>query len=317
MSRPAAADPLERASLTRFAWLSIGAALSTIALKGGAYLLTGSVGILSDALESGVNLAAAIMALAMLVVAARPPDEEHAYGHGKAEYFASGFEGALILFAAGSIAYTAVLRLLDPAPLADVGLGLAISLVASAINWAVARVLARAGERHGSIALEADAHHLMTDVWTSGAVVVGVGLAALTGWERLDPLIALLVAANIVRSGVGLVRRSALGLLDTALPEAERAAVERVLHRYDAQGVEHHAVRTRQSGARRFVSVHVLVPGDWTVQRGHELLEELEEGIREVVPASTVFTHLEPLEDPLSWEDVELERRSERGRRGR
>lgn len=313
MSAPA---PGERVSLTRFAWLSIGAAVSTIALKGGAYLLTGSVGILSDALESLVNLAAAVMALAMLALAARPPDEEHAYGHDKAEYFAGGFEGALILFAAGSIAFAAVRRLWEPEPLGDVGLGLAITVVASAVNWAVARVLFRAGERHGSITLEADAQHLMTDVWTSVAVVVGVGMAALTGWERLDPLIALVVAANVVRSGIILMRRSALGLLDTALPGRERAAIEEVLHRYLPQGVEHHAVRTRQSGVRRFVSVHVLVPGDWTVQRGHELLEEIEAEIRDAIPTSTVFTHLEPIEDPISWEDVQLERRNGEDGRG-
>lgn len=295
-------------SLTRYAWISIGAALGTIALKGGAFLLTGSVGLLSDALESLVNLAAAIMALAMLVIAARPPDEEHAYGHGKAEYFASGFEGALVVFAAVTIAVAAGSRLAYPRPVEQVGTGVAIALAASAVNWGVARVLFRAAKRYRSITLEADAHHLMTDVWTSGGVVLGIVLAALTGWERLDPLIALAVAANIVRSGVHLVRRSALGLLDTALPEGERAAIGQVLARFNDGGVEYHAIRTRQAGARRFVSLHVLVPGHWTVQRGHELLEQIEEQIRAAVPGSTVFTHLEPLEDPTSWDDVRLER---------
>lgn len=294
--------------IARYAWISIGAAIGTIALKGGAFLLTGSVGLLSDALESLVNLAAAIMALAMLVVAARPPDEEHAYGHGKAEYFASGFEGALVVFAAVTIAVAAGSRLASPQPVEQVGIGVAIALAASVINWGVARVLFQAAKRYRSITLEADAHHLMTDVWTSGGVVLGIVLAALTGWERLDPLIALAVAANIVRSGVHLVRRSALGLLDTALPEGERAAIGQVLARFNDTGVEYHAIRTRQAGTRRFVSLHVLVPGTWTVQRGHELLEKIEEQIRGAVPGSTVFTHLEPLEDPISWDDVRLER---------
>ena len=298
----------EQSRLTRFAWLSIAAALVTIALKFGAFVLTGSVGLLSDALESLVNLAAAVMALAMLTVAARPPDEEHAYGHSKAEYFASSFEGALILLAAASIAYSSVVRLLDPQPVRDPLLGIAISAVASVVNLGVATMLLRAGRRYRSIALEADAHHLMTDVWTSVGVMIGVGAVAATGWNWLDPVIARVVALNVVRIGVGLMRRSALGLLDTAIPEEDRAAVMRILNAYAAEGAEYHALRTRQAGTRRFVSVHVLVPGAWTVQRGHELLERMEEEIRRDVPDATVFTHLEPLEDPVSFEDVRLER---------
>jgi cation diffusion facilitator family transporter len=299
----------ERASLTRYAWLSIGAAVLTIALKGGAYLLTGSVGLLSDALESVVNLFAAIMALGMLIVAARPPDENHEYGHNKAEYFASGFEGALILVAAVSIGWAAWQRLLDPEPIERVGIGLAVSVVASFVNWWVARLLFRAGRAHHSITLEADAHHLMTDVWTSAGVLLGVGAAALTGWSRLDPLIALLVAANIIRMGIELMRRSVLGLLDTALPEADRTRIHDILEAHRSHGVEYHALRTRQAGARRFISVHILVPGAWTVQRGHHLLEEVEEEIRAALPGSIIFTHLEPLEDPVSWADTRLERR--------
>lgn len=296
-------------SLTRFAWLSIAAALVTIGLKAGAYLLTGSVGLLSDALESVVNLVAAVVALVVLAVAARPPDDDHAYGHGKAEYFSSGVEGGLIIVAAASIGYAAVGRLLSPAPLEDVGLGLAISVAASAINLAVARVLLQAGRHYHSITLEADAHHLMTDVWTSAGVVLGVGLVALTGWERLDPIIALIVAANIVWSGARLLRRSVLGLLDTALPKEERAAVLDVLERFRAeQGVQFHALRTRQAAARRFVSMHVLVPGEWSVQHGHLLLEQIEREVRAALPNATVFTHLEPLEDPLSFEDQQLDR---------
>jgi cation diffusion facilitator family transporter len=307
----------EQPQLTRFAWISIAAAAVTIALKFGAFVITGSVGLLSDALESLVNLAAAVMALAMLTVAARPPDEEHAYGHSKAEYFASSFEGALILVAALSIAYSSAKRLMHPVPVRDAAEGAAIAAVSLVVNVVVAMMLLRAGRRYRSIALEADAHHLVADVWTTVGVIVGVGIAALTGWEWVDPVIAIVVALNIVRIGWGLMRRSALGLLDTAIPEEDRSAVIRILERYAEEGAEYHALRTRQAGVRRFVSVHVLVPGAWSVQRGHELLERMEEEIREAIPQSTVFTHLEPLEDPVSFEDVRLERRGEtRGQAG-
>ncbi len=299
---------MERTALTRFAWLSIAAAVITIGLKASAYLITGSVGLLSDALESLVNLVAAIMALAMLTIAARPPDAEHAYGHEKAEYFSSGVEGALILVAAISIIATSVPRLLHPQPIEQAGLGLAVSVVASAVNLVVALVLRRAGRQHNSITLEADAAHLMTDVWTSAGVLLAVGLVAWTDWERLDPIIALIVAANIVWSGIGLVRRSALGLMDTALPAESLAKIRRIQERYSQQGIVFHALRTRQSGARAFSSMHVLVPGDWTVQHGHELLERIEADIRANIPHITVFTHLEPLDDPTSWQDAQLDR---------
>jgi len=299
---------MERTSLTRFAWLSIAAAVVTIGLKTAAYMITGSVGLLSDALESVVNLVAAIMALAMLTIAARPPDEEHAYGHEKAEYFSSGAEGALILVAAISIIATSVPRLISPQPIEQVGVGLAISVGASLVNLAVALVLRRAGRQHRSITLEADSAHLMTDVWTSAGVLVAVGLVAVTGWERLDPLIALVVAANIIWSGVSLMRRSVLGLMDTALPAAPLVTIRQVQERYGGQGITFHALRTRQSGARAFASMHVLVPGDWTVQRGHELLERIEAEIRAAVPNITVFTHLEPLGDPIAWQDTQLDR---------
>jgi cation diffusion facilitator family transporter len=299
---------LPQPALRRFALISIAAAIATIGLKGAAYLITGSVGLLSDALESLVNLVAAVVALIALSVAAKPADEDHAYGHNKAEYFSSGFEGALILVAALSIGYAAVMRMLHPRPLEQAGVGLAISAVASAINLAVARILFRAGRHHDSIALEADAHHLMTDVWTSVAVIAGVGAAALTRWFLLDPLVALVVAVNIVWTGVNLLNRSALGLLDTALPEATRREITAVLDAHAQNGVHYHALRTRQAGRWRFISFHVLVPGDWTVQRGHDLLERIEDEIRAKVPLSTVFTHLEPIEDPLSFEDQRLER---------
>jgi cation diffusion facilitator family transporter len=300
---------MESANLTRFAWLSIGAAILTIALKTTAYWLTDSVGLLSDALESLVNLVAAIMALAMLTIAARPADEMHAFGYGKAEYFSSGLEGALILLAAASIAWTAVPRLFAPQPLEHVGIGLGISVLASAINFAVARVLMNAGKEYRSITLEADAHHLMTDVWTSAGVVLGVGAVALTGWVRLDPSVALIVAANILRIGWQLLGRSVRGLMDATLPSAERDAIKRVLNRYESQGIQYHAVRTRQAGTRAFISLHVLVPRDWTVQRGHDLLEQLERDIRSAVPGAQLFTHLEPQGDPAALEDIGLDRK--------
>lgn len=295
-------------SLVRFAWLSIAAAVVTIGMKAAAYLLTGSVGLLSDALESLVNLAAAVVALWALSVAARPPDEDHAYGHDKVEYLSSGVEGGLILIAAISIGYTAGERLFNPQPIEQVGIGLAISIAASLVNLGVARVLLRAGRRYESITLEADARHLMADVWTSAGVVVGVTATAATGLVWLDPLIALGVAANIVWAGARLMRRSTLGLMDTALPPRERAAVLAILTRYEAEGVQTHALRTRQSGARRFVSFHVLVPGNWTVRRGHRLLEQIERDIRAALPSVTVDTHLEPLDDPLSFADTGLDR---------
>jgi cation diffusion facilitator family transporter len=305
VTRPTSALP----SLQRFAWLSIAAAIATISLKAGAYYLTGSVGLLSDALESVVNLVAAVTALAMLAVAERPPDDDHPFGHTKAEYFASAVEGALILVAAFGIAATAIERLFHPQPLEHVGVGLAISVVASSINLAVARVLERVGRRFGSITLEADARHLMTDVWTTLGVLVGVGAVQLTGWLPLDPIIALLVALNIVWAGVQLMRRAATGLMDSAIPVPERERVESVFARFEPQGVEFHSLRTRQAGQRRFISVHVLVPGEWSVQRGHDLLEQIEREVRETMPGpTTVMTHLEPVEDPVSHEDKDIDR---------
>jgi cation diffusion facilitator family transporter len=299
---------MQQPALQRFAWLSIAAAFATIGLKGAAWWLTGSVGLLSDAIESLVNLAGATMTLAMLIVAAKPADENHGFGHTKAEYFASGFEGLLILFAAAGIAYTAVERLIEPRALAQVGEGLAVSALASVINLVVAQILMRAGRKHHSIALEADAHHLMTDVWTSLGVIAGVAAAVLTGWQRLDPAIALLVAANIVWTGAKLIHRSAAGLMDAALPAEQQALVIDVLEQYRRQGLDFHALRTRQAGARHFVSVHVLVPGEWTVQRGHDVADAIENDIRAALPGTNVTTHLEPLGDPAAMRDTELDR---------
>lgn len=299
---------MSRVTLTRYAWLSIAAALVTIALKTAAYGITGSVGLLSDALESLVNLAGGFMALAMLTVAARPADEDHAYGHGKAEYFSSGVEGTLIVIAALSIGFAAARRLITPRPLEQVGLGLAISVVASLVNFGVALLLLREARKHNSITLEANARHLLTDVWTSAGVLVGVGAVALTDWERLDPIVALVVAANIIWTGVRLVRRSVGGLMDRAIPAEDVAVIQKVLDNFRRDGVQFHAVITRQSGAQKFVSMHVLVPGGWKVRRGHQLLERIESDIRRAVAKAVVFTHLEPLEDPTSWEDERLER---------
>lgn len=299
---------MNRSFLTRYAWLSIGAAVATIGLKAAAYLLTGSVGLLSDALESLVNLAGAILALIVLTIAAQPPDQEHTYGHSKAEYFSSGVEGALILLAAASIGFTAVERLLQPRELEAIGLGLGISVIASLINFGAAWVIRRAGQRHSSPTLEANSQHLFTDVWTSVGVLIAVALVAISGWLWLDPVIALLVAANITWTGVHIVRRSALGLMDTALPAAELSRVKAILDGYKAAEVRYHALRTRQSGSRRFVSVHVLVPGAWTVQRGHRLLERIEAELRASLENVTVLTHLESLEDAASWEDQSLDR---------
>jgi cation diffusion facilitator family transporter len=297
-----------RSALTRFAWLSIAAAITTIALKAGAYLLTGSVGLLSDAIESIINLVAAGMALWMLSVAARPPDESHMFGHGKAEYFSSSVEGALILVAAVGIAYTAIERLLEPVPLMQLGTGLGISFAAAVINLIVARILLRAGDKYRSITLEADGQHLMTDVWTSVAVIGGVGAVALTGWQVLDPLVALGVAANIIWTGVQLVRRSVAGLMDASLSEKDQQKIETVLSKYREKGIEFHALRTRQAASRRFVSVHVLVPGDWTVHDSHHIAEDLEADIRQVIRDAVVFTHLEPVEDEISLHDIHLDR---------
>jgi len=299
---------MSRAGARSFALLSIAAAFATIGLKLLAWWLTGSVGMLSDALEGTINLAGAMVALAMLTIAARPPDEDHAFGYTKAEYFASGFEGMLILIAAIAIAVVAMDRLITPRGLENIGVGLAASAVASLINYATARRLFEAGREYRSIALEADARHLMTDVWTSAGVILGVAAVWLTGWERLDPLIALAVAANIVWSGYQLMQRSVQGLLDHALPEDQLRALNRALDRHRARGIDFHALRTRQAGARSFVTLHVLVPAEWSVAQGHDLAHQVERDIREVLPDAAVLTHVEPLGHPESYRDMDLDR---------
>ena len=293
-------------SARNYGYLSIGAAVLTIALKLGAYFLTNSVGFLSDALESGVNLLAAIAAVWALTYAAKPPDAEHVFGHSKAEYFSSGFEGALILAAAVGIMISAVPRLFAPQPLEQFGLGLTLSLLASAINGIVALILFRAGKRLRSVTLRADAHHLLTDVWTSAGVIIGLGLVSVTGWLILDPIIAILVAINIVWTGVKLIQESGSALLDASIPKEEKQIIDEILSHYDRHHIQFHAIRTRMAGTKRFISLHILVSGAWTVQRGHDLCEEIEEAIHRALPQSNVFTHLEPLEDPKSWTDQDL-----------
>jgi cation diffusion facilitator family transporter len=286
--------------------LSIAAALTTLALKSVAYWITGSVGLLSDAVESVVNLLAAGTAYLSLLYAARPVDESHTYGHEKIEYFSSGLEGVLIGVASFAIGWVAVRRLFVPEQLESLGPGLAISLVAAAINGGVAVVLLRVGRKHGSIVLEADGQHLMTDVWTSIAVVVGLGLVKLTGWEVLDPLVALAMAVNILWTAAGLVRRSFNGLMDHALPEAEQEAVRAAIASRLAPGMDFHALRTRQAGTRRFADFHLLVPGSMSVRDAHERTGLVEDAVRAALPGLEVTVHVEPIEEPQAHADSEL-----------
>ena len=293
----------DRLSLTRFAWLSITAACVTIFMKMSAYLLTDSVGLLSDAIESFVNLAGALMALRMLILAAQPADEKHQFGHSKAEYFSSVVEGILILVAAAGIAYAAIDRIIHPRLLEQVGIGVIVCAAASVINFAVARVLMKAAKANNSITLEADSHHLMTDVWTSAGVIAGVGLVALTKWSLIDPLVALLVAANIVWTGVSLVRRSVDGLMDVVLPEGEQTLIEKVMAKYRGKGIEFHELRTRQAASFRYISVHMLVPGIWSVHDAHHMAEDFESDILAILGDALITTHVEPIDDDNSFQE--------------
>lgn len=295
--------------LEDYALLSIGAALATMAIKALAWWVTDSVGLLSDAMESLVNLGAAILTLSMLRIAVAPPDRDHPYGHDKAQYFASGIEGGLIVLAAAAIIYTALPRIWTPQPLSAPLLGIVISTAASGINLAVALVLIRASRKHDSIALEADGRHLLTDVWTSAGVIVGVALVASTGMLVLDPLIALAVAAHIIWTGVQLMRRSVSGLMDKRIPGDELAEVEKILAEYVRRyGVAYHALRTRRAGARRFVSFHLLVPDEWSVAHAHRLSEEIESRIGSLVPNAALLVHIEPIGHPSSYDDLHLDR---------
>jgi cation diffusion facilitator family transporter len=296
--RPAPVD------LRRFAWLSIAAALVTIALKTGAWWITGSVGLLSDAAESVVNLVAAVIALVALTVAARPPDAGHQFGHGKAEYFSAAVEGLMIFVAAALILVAAVQRLIEPQELESLGVGLVISLVATAVNGAVGLLLIRVGREHRSATLTADGKHLMTDVWTSAGVLVGVMLVAITGWLALDSIVAIAVALNILWTGSRLVQSSVSALLDGALSPEDQAVVVAVLDRHRSGDVDFHGLQTRESGRHRFVSVHVLVPGAWTVQQAHDVVELVEGDIETALEGVEVTTHVEPREDARSYDDA-------------
>jgi cation diffusion facilitator family transporter len=289
-----------------YALLSLAAAVATIGLKFSAYKLTGSVGLLSEAAESVINLITAGVALWALTLASQPPDKEHPFGHSKAEYFSSGLEGACILVAAVGIVWVAIPRFFHPQPVEQIGLGLLLSALSAAINGGVAFLLLGAGKRLRALALSADGHHLMTDVWTSGGVILGLILVHLTGWMFLDPLIALLVAVNIVWTGLRLMRETADGLLDSALPETDLAVIGEILASYQKKGIQFHALRTRAAASHRFVSFHVLVPGAWSIQKGHDLCEEIELAITAALPMTDVDTHIEPVEDPISWSDTEL-----------
>ena len=299
---------MKHPSLRVYMYLSIAAAFVTMGVKFLGYFLTGSVGLFSDAAESVVNLVAALVGLWAVTLAAQPADEDHAYGHTKSEYFSSGVEGALILVAAIIIAVEAIPRLLHPEPIEQAFVGLAFSISGAVINGVLAWFMLREGKKQRSITLEADAHHLFADVLTTAGVVIGVLLVTLTHWDILDPIVALLVALNIIWTGVKLLRQTGLGLLDTALSKADLDVVNQVLDTYRKQGIAFHAMRTRMAGRRRFVSFHVIVPGAWTVLKGHSLCEEIELTLHEALPESTIFTHLEPREDPVTFEDIELDR---------
>jgi len=286
--------------------LSILAAIATVGLKSSAWLLTGSIGLLSDALESGINLVAALVAYFALWYSTRPADKEHTYGHEKIAFFSSGLEGGLIIVAALGIIYTAILRLISPVALEALGVGTLLTGVATIINLLVAQILLRTGRKHNSIILEADGQHLMTDVWTSAAVIAGLLVVKFTRLHRLDPLIALAVAANIIWTGFTLVRRSFHGLMDAALPEAELARLRTAISSRLEPGTTYHALRTRVAGARLFADCHLLVPGRWTVQEGHDLGDRIENAVREAFPGLELTLHIEPIEARASWEDSQL-----------
>lgn len=292
--------------LSRYGWLAVATALATIALKAGAWLVTGSVGLLADAAESIVNLVAAVVALIALKIAVKPADANHNFGHTKAEYFSAAVEGVMIFIAAISIGIFAVQRLLVPQPLEAVGVGLVISVVASVLNSAVALLLIRAGRRHHSIALKADGKHLMTDVWTSAGVLAGIVLVWLTGWDWLDPVIAIAVGVNILFAGYALVQESTAGLMDVSLPEEDNERLRAILSSRAGAEVGFHLMRTRVSGTRQFMEFHLLVPDEWNIKQGHDFLEDLSDEIVSEFPRMTVTGHIEPINDARSYSHADL-----------
>jgi cation diffusion facilitator family transporter len=290
-------------NLAKFAWMSIIVSVIVFGMKMAAWWATGSVGLLSDALESTVNIVAAVVALFALRTAMKPADAVHHFGRGKAEYFSASIEGFMILLAALIIVYTAIERIITPRELEQIGWGLTISTVAAMINGGAALILLRAGKQHRSPVLIADGKHLLTDVWTSVGVIVGVGLVVVTGINRLDGVVALAVGLNIIVTGINLLRSSTAGLMDKALSDEDHLKIVDVLTKYESETVKFHALQTREAGRQRFISMHVLVPGAWTIQKGHDLSEELEADIIAVLPNTLVTTHVEPLEDERSWAD--------------
>ncbi|PIP74895.1 MAG: cation-efflux pump [Candidatus Levybacteria bacterium CG_4_9_14_0_2_um_filter_35_21] len=293
-------------SLSYFVWVSIAAAIITISLKTAAFFLTGSVGLLSDALESVINLVAAVVALFAIKISQKPPDEDHTYGHFKAEYFSSIIEGILIFLAAITIGYTAILRLIHPQPIEQAFLGILISFLAAGVNLVVGIKLLKAGKEHNSIVLEADAHHLFTDVWTSGGVILGVIIVAITQINILDPIVALLVAANIIYTGYVLIKRSSLGFMDTAIDKKDVANIKQILEKYSNKNIKFHSLRTRQAATKKFMSVHVLVPEKWSMQKSHQLVKDMEKDIEQSVFNITVLTRLETIENSEIHDEFDI-----------
>ncbi len=300
---------MRRNLLKRFMYLSIVTALATIGLKFTAYFSTGSMGFFSDALESFVNLFAAIFGLIMIHISEKPADEGHNFGHGKAEYFSSAVEGGLIVVAAFSIIYSAVPRMVSPQPLENLSVGLLFSVAASTVNLLVGILLIRNGKRHKSLILEADGKHLMTDVWTSAGVILAILLVKLTGWIILDPIIAIVVALNIIYTGYKLIGKSANGLMDKKIPEKDMKKITDYLDSLESQNIHYHSLLTREAGQRRFISMHLLLPGTWSVKEGHDKAEIIEQHIEKMFEESTTVTsHIEPLGDPQSFNDIGIDR---------
>lgn len=286
-----------------FVWMSIAASVATMALKSAAYVITGSVGLFSDAIESLINLAAGVMALMMLYIAMSAPDRKHPFGHHKAEYFSSMTEGILILLAAIAIGVAAIERFLRPQPLEELGTGLLVSGAASVINLIVGLLLLKAGKQYHSIILEADGKHLLTDVWTTAGVLLALVLVNVTGWIVLDPLIAIVVAFNIIFTGMQLITRSISGLMDTAMPSEDLLKLSSILDEHCAPGLKYHSLYTRTSASKNFISFHLLLPGYWTISRGHDMTKRIEDKIKVLFVDAEIFIHLEPLEDPDSFDD--------------
>lgn len=296
-------DLKQRKSPASIIWLSIAASVLTIALKAAAYYVTDSVGFLSDAMESFINLIAGVVAFVLLKIAFRPPDKEHPFGHDKAEYFSSLIEGSLIILAAAGIGYAAIARIINPKPLGELNVGMLFSVVATIINLVTARVLLFYGRKHKSITIEADARHLMTDVWTTVGILIGILVVKFTGFYIIDPIIAIAVALGIVYTGMKLVIQSAEGLMDTALPEQELATLRAILDKYRAQGIDYHAIYTRRVSSRSFISFHLLFPCKWTIHQCHEIAKEVEKEIAEHFSFADIFIHLEPINDPEAYDD--------------